>query len=76
LRGLGGRQNGTSLLVSEQPMITFAVHQVRAGPAGASEDFEQMLGLLVRATCGEANLVFANPGDWALTFWSVIWAGG
>jgi hypothetical protein len=53
--------------VSEQPMITFAVHQVRAGQAGASEDFEQMLGLLVRATSGrEASLVFANPGDWGI----------
>lgn len=30
-------------------MITFAAHQARAGQAGASEDFEQMLGLLVRA---------------------------
>jgi hypothetical protein len=47
-------------------MITFAVHQARAGQAGASEDFEQMLGLLVRATSGEANLVFANPGDWGI----------
>ena len=48
-------------------MITFAVHQVRAGQAGASEDFEQMLGLLVRATSGrEASLVFANPGDWGI----------
>jgi len=52
--------------VSEEPMINFAVHQARAGSAGASEDFEQMLGLLVRATCGEANLVFANPGDWGI----------
>ena len=58
---MGGRA------VSEQPMITFAVHQVRAGQAGASEDFEQMLGLLVRATSGrEANLIFANPGDWGI----------
>lgn len=47
-------------------MITFASHQARAGMAGASEDFEQMLGLLVRATSGEANLVFANPGDWGI----------
>jgi hypothetical protein len=52
--------------VSEQPMITFASHQARAGMAGASEDFEQMLGLLVRVTEGEANLVFANPGDWGI----------
>ena len=47
-------------------MITFASHQARAGMAGASEDFEQMLGLLVRATSGDANLVFANPGDWGI----------
>ena len=25
-----------------------------------------MLALLVQATCGEANLVFANPGDWGI----------
>jgi outer membrane protein assembly factor BamB len=54
------------IAVSEQPMITFASHQARAGMAGASEDFEQMLGLLVRATSGEASLVFANPGDWGI----------
>jgi hypothetical protein len=47
-------------------MITFASHQARAGIAGASEDFEQMLGLLVRATSGEASLVFASPGDWGI----------
>jgi GTPase SAR1 family protein len=48
-------------------MINFAVHQVRAGQAGASGDFEQMLGLLVRATSGsDARLVFANPGDWGI----------
>jgi len=52
--------------VSEQPMITFAAHQVRAGQAGAAEDFEQMLGLLVRAASGDGNLVFANPGDWGI----------
>jgi hypothetical protein len=52
--------------VSEQPMITFASHQARAGQVGASEDFEQMLGLLVRATSGEGGLVFANPGDWGI----------
>ena len=48
-------------------MITFAEHQVRAGKAGAPGDFEQMLGLLVRATSGkDASLVFANPGDWGI----------
>ena len=53
-------------MVSEQPMITFASHQARVGMTGASEDFEQMLGLLVRATSGQGNLVFANPGDWGI----------
>jgi hypothetical protein len=48
-------------------MITFVEHQVRAGKAGAPGDFEQMLGLLVRATSGEnASLVFPNPGDWGI----------
>jgi hypothetical protein len=47
-------------------MINFHIHQVRAGPFGASEDFEKMLGLLVLATVGEANLVFPNPGDWGI----------
>jgi hypothetical protein len=48
-------------------MINFAVHQVRAGQTGASEDFEHMLGLLVRATSGrEARRVFADPGDWGI----------
>ena len=49
-----------------QPMINFSVHEVRAGIDGAHADFEQMLALLVQATCGEANLVFANPGDWGI----------
>jgi len=48
-------------------MITFAEHQVRAGKGGAPRDFEQMLGLLVRATSDkDASLVFANPGDWGI----------
>jgi hypothetical protein len=47
-------------------MINFFVHQVRTAKSGASEDFEQMLGLLVQATHGEASLVFANPGDWGI----------
>lgn len=49
-----------------QPMINFSVHEVRAGKNGASEDFEQMLGLLVQATHGEASLVAASPGDWGI----------
>jgi hypothetical protein len=47
---------------------TLAVHLAGAGWAGASEDFEQMPGLLVGLTSGEANLVFANPGDWGIDF--------
>jgi hypothetical protein len=47
-------------------MINFSVHEARAGKSGAGEDFEQMLGLLVQATHGEARLVSANPGDWGI----------
>jgi hypothetical protein len=47
-------------------MINFSVHEVRAGKNGAPEDFEQMLGLLVQATYGEASLVSASPGDWGI----------
>ena len=50
----------------QQPIISFFAHQARAGAAGAREDFEQMLALLAQATLGEANLVFANPGDWGI----------
>jgi len=47
-------------------MINFAAHEVRAGE-GAWADFETMLGLLVTATeKSQANLVFANPGDWGI----------
>ena len=54
------------LVSGQQPMINFSVHEARAGKSGASEDFEQMLGLLVQATHEEASLVFANPGDWGI----------
>jgi hypothetical protein len=47
-------------------MINFVVHEARVGQQGAREDFEQMLGLLVQATHGDAHLVFANPGDWGI----------
>jgi hypothetical protein len=47
-------------------MINFVTHEVRAGQQGAREDFEQMLGLLVQATQGDAHLVFAHPGDWGI----------
>jgi WD40 repeat protein len=53
-------------VVSDQPMINFTLHEARAGQSGASADFEQMLALLVQATSGEANMIFANPGDWGI----------
>ncbi len=49
-----------------EPMITFAAHLVRAGHAGAPEDFEQMIAQLVQATQGSAHRVFAYPGDWGI----------
>ncbi|MFG1873927.1 hypothetical protein ACGFIV_03710 [Sphaerisporangium sp. NPDC049003] len=52
--------------VGEHP-IDFLAHHQRRGEAGAPEDFEQMLGLLVSAVTGqEATLVRANPGDWGI----------
>lgn len=57
---------GSGFGVGEHP-INFLAHQQRRGTAGASEDFEQMLGLLVSAVTGkEAILVQANPGDWGI----------
>jgi hypothetical protein len=47
-------------------MINFIMHEARKGQQGAREDFEQMLGLLVQATHGDAHLIFANPGDWGI----------
>jgi hypothetical protein len=52
--------------MSVEPAINFSIHEVRANTAGATKDFEQMLGLLVQATQGEAHLVSANPGDWGI----------
>lgn len=51
----------------DRPVINFAVHEVRAGKAGAWEDFTQMIGLLVHATSGqEAHLTAEGPGDWGI----------
>jgi hypothetical protein len=47
-------------------VINFATHEARQGRAGATEDFENMLALLVNATEGEGRLVWANPGDWGI----------
>jgi hypothetical protein len=54
--------------MSRHPVISFAIHEVRAGNrAGAREDFQKMLALLVRAVTGkDAHLVAADPGDWGI----------
>jgi hypothetical protein len=49
-----------------QPLINFAAHQVRAGNQGAREDFETMIGQLVRAIHPGARMIAANPGDWGI----------
>lgn len=47
--------------------ITFAAHEVRAGgPQGAREDFESMIGQLVRALRPDARTIAADPGDWGI----------
>jgi hypothetical protein len=58
-------------------MISFSIHEVRAGKSGASEDFEQMLALLVEATYEQqASLVFANPATGVSTCSSATCAAG
>jgi hypothetical protein len=46
--------------------INFSAHQVRAGVQGAREDFESMIGQLVRAVTPGARMIAANPGDWGI----------
>jgi hypothetical protein len=54
-------------LASGEPPINFAAHQFRAGNmAGAREDFEQMLAMLVSGMYPGARLIAANPGDWGI----------
>lgn len=54
-------------LVSGEPPINFAAHQVRAGNiAGARDDFEQMLAMLLAAIYPGARAITANPGDWGI----------
>jgi hypothetical protein len=54
-------------LASGEPPINFAAHQVRAGNlAGARDDFEQMLAMLLAAVHPGARAIFANPGDWGI----------
>ncbi|MEV0327443.1 hypothetical protein AB0H63_13495 [Micromonospora echinospora] len=55
------------VLAAGEPPINFRAHEVRTGnPAGARDDFEQMLAMLVGATYPGARLIAANPGDWAI----------
>jgi hypothetical protein len=54
-------------LASGEPPINFAAHQVRAGNiAGARDDFEQMLAMLLAAIYPGARAISANPGDWGI----------
>lgn len=49
--------------------INFAAHQVRANAHGARQDFEEMIGQLVRAVRPGVvvpRVVAANPGDWGI----------
>jgi hypothetical protein len=54
-------------LASGEPPINFAAHQFRAGNmAGARDDFEQMLAMLIAAIHPGARAIAANPGDWGI----------
>ncbi|WP_432841146.1 hypothetical protein [Dactylosporangium sp. CA-092794] len=54
-------------LASGEPPINFAAHQLRAGNlAGARDDFEQMLAMLLAAVYPGARAITANPGDWGI----------
>ena len=54
-------------LASGEPPINFAAHQLRAGNmAGARDDFEQMLAMLIAAIYPGARSIAANPGDWGI----------
>ncbi|TQS40016.1 serine/threonine protein kinase [Cryptosporangium phraense] len=56
-----------SPLVAGEPPINFAAHQIRAGNiAGARDDFEQMLAVLIGAIYPGARAIAANPGDWGI----------
>jgi len=57
----------TSRLAAGEPPINFAAHQFRAGNmAGARDDFEQMLAMLIQAVHPGARQVAAHPGDWGI----------
>ena len=57
----------TTRLAAGEPPINFAAHQFRAGNmAGARDDFEQMLAMLISAIYPGARAIAANPGDWGI----------
>jgi len=57
----------TTRLAAGEPPINFAAHQFRAGNmAGARDDFEQMLAVLISAIYPGARAIAANPGDWGI----------
>ncbi len=54
-------------LAAGEPPINFAAHQFRAGNvAGARDDFEQMLAMLIATIYPGARAIAANPGDWGI----------
>ncbi|MFF5288409.1 serine/threonine protein kinase [Paractinoplanes globisporus] len=56
-----------SRLAAGEPPINFAAHQIRAGNlAGARDDFEQMLAMLLAAVHPGARQIAAHPGDWGI----------
>ncbi|WP_336207180.1 hypothetical protein [Nonomuraea sp. LPB2021202275-12-8] len=53
--------------MSGVPHIDFRVHATRQNDAGGRDEFEQMLGLLVRAVEGiETSVPHATRGDWGI----------
>ncbi|MFG1609229.1 hypothetical protein [Actinoplanes sp. NPDC049265] len=56
-----------SRLAAGEPPINFAAHQFRAGNiAGARDDFEQMLAMLISAIHPGVRQIAAHPGDWGI----------
>lgn len=54
-------------VIAGEARINFAAHQVRTNGAGARQDFEEMIGQLVKAVRpGVTRMVAANPGDWGI----------
>lgn len=54
-------------VLAGEPRINFAAHVVRGNEHGARQDFEEMIGQLVRAVRpGVTRMVAANPGDWGI----------